>query len=211
MSTVVLFSGGLDSTTLAYHARATWGDPIHLLSCEYGQRHVWELSVAHQLAAEIVPQTHRTISVGPKGVGMRSALLGVKGSITENSSVVPCRNLWFLIAGAMNADALGSARVVIGANLDDAATYRDCRAETIEAQAEACRLALGWSGEFVAPFVQMTKRQIVERAVELGCLEQVKRSWSCYAPILFGDNWGDFRACDVCPACVKRKAALDGL
>lgn len=206
--TVVLFSGGMDSTALAYHVRAVWGDPVHMLSFEYGQRHLWELDVARRLAEEFAPASHKIVSVGPKGVGIRSALTEARGDVTENASVVPCRNLWFLIAGAMHADALGCARVAIGANADDAATYRDCRAETIKAQERACKFALGWHGEIVAPFVPWTKRRIVERAIELGCLEQVKRSWSCYQPKMTGTNWGEVEPCETCPACVKRAAAF---
>ena len=205
---VILFSGGLDSTTLAYHARAAWGDPVHLLSFEYGQRHMYELDVARKLAHDFVPQTHRIVSIGPKGVGMRSALLGTKGDVTENASVVPCRNLWFLITGAMHAQQLGLSRVAIGANADDAATYLDCRAETIKAQERACKFALGYDVEFLAPFVTWTKRKIVEHARDLGCESQVRRSWSCYQPILSGKTWGEFTACEACPACVKRADAL---
>jgi 7-cyano-7-deazaguanine synthase len=205
---VVLFSGGLDSTVLAYHARAVWGDPIHLLSFEYGQRHMYELDVARKLAHDFVPESHRIVSVGPKGVGMRSALLGSKGDVTENASVVPCRNLWFLIAGAMHADALKLTRVAIGANLDDAETYLDCRAETIKAQERACKFALGWTGEFLAPFVSWPKRKIVERGRELGIHRQMHGSWSCYQPVMTGKNWGDFAPCMKCPACLKREIAL---
>lgn len=208
--TVVLFSGGMDSTVLAYYARYWWGDPVHLLSCEYGQRHLYELDVARKLAHDFVPASHKNVAIGPKGVGLRSMLLQPKGDVTENGSVVPARNLWFLIAGAVHAQALGLSRVAIGCNNDDQATYRDCRDETIQAQAHACRLALDWPGSFEAPFVGHSKKMIADVAREIGCEGPMRRSWSCYQPVLSGENWGDFTPCETCPACVKRRAALDG-
>jgi len=46
---VVLASGGLDSTTLAYHLR-DMGAKARLLSFDYGQRHARELECARQVA-----------------------------------------------------------------------------------------------------------------------------------------------------------------
>jgi 7-cyano-7-deazaguanine synthase len=46
---VVLLSGGLDSTTAAYLARAS-GVAVHALSFDYGQRHRRELDAAARIA-----------------------------------------------------------------------------------------------------------------------------------------------------------------
>jgi 7-cyano-7-deazaguanine synthase len=46
---VVLASGGLDSTTLAYHLRGM-GAKTRLLSFDYGQRHARELECARHIA-----------------------------------------------------------------------------------------------------------------------------------------------------------------
>ena len=49
MKAVVLFSGGLDSTVLAYQLLAEGAD-LRLLSVHYGQRHQRELNDASRLA-----------------------------------------------------------------------------------------------------------------------------------------------------------------
>ena len=48
---VVLFSGGLDSTTVLAIAQAE-GFNVHALSFSYGQRHSVELDAAREIAAQ---------------------------------------------------------------------------------------------------------------------------------------------------------------
>src|SRR5438552_610149 len=50
-ATVVLLSGGLDSTTLLYHLRAE-GHPVLPISIWYGQRHARELVAARAICAQ---------------------------------------------------------------------------------------------------------------------------------------------------------------
>ncbi|HEU4793403.1 MAG TPA: 7-cyano-7-deazaguanine synthase, partial [Nitrolancea sp.] len=59
---VVLLSGGLDSTTAAYLARAS-GFAVHALSFDYGQRHRRELDAAAQIARQLGSAEHRVIRV----------------------------------------------------------------------------------------------------------------------------------------------------
>ena len=57
VKSVVLFSGGIDSTTALYWALAK-GPSVHALSFDYGQRHRVEIRMARKLVRKIgIPQT----------------------------------------------------------------------------------------------------------------------------------------------------------
>ncbi|MEC8613774.1 MAG: 7-cyano-7-deazaguanine synthase, partial [Verrucomicrobiota bacterium] len=56
MKTVVVYSGGLDSSVLLYHLREA-GHKIHALSVDYGQRHRCEFERASAICDELgIPQ-----------------------------------------------------------------------------------------------------------------------------------------------------------
>ena len=56
MKTVIVYSGGLDSTVLLYHLRQA-GHDIYALSVDYGQRHRCELDRASTICEELgIPQ-----------------------------------------------------------------------------------------------------------------------------------------------------------
>ncbi|MFO7581380.1 7-cyano-7-deazaguanine synthase, partial [Guyparkeria sp.] len=65
---VVLVSGGLDSATLAWQARAD-GFAVHALSFDYGQRHRAELDAAARVAEAVGAADHRTIRIDMDGIG----------------------------------------------------------------------------------------------------------------------------------------------
>jgi 7-cyano-7-deazaguanine synthase len=203
---VVLLSGGMDSTAALYRAIADYG-LARALTFEYGQRHWIEIDNARRIAAAAYVK-HSIVTLGAKGVGMGSLLTAMSGTITEATSVVPGRNLLFLWAGAVFAQAHGLDKVVIGACAEDQAGYLDCRPETFQAMREALRLGLGWDGAIFAPYINAPKVEILRDARRLGCLEAVRSSWSCYDPQQRPDAKVDEKTpCGVCPACVKRAAA----
>lgn len=211
--TVVLLSGGMDSTVAAFWALRTFGRPLHVLGIEYGQRHWIELEKAREVCGYLRPDSARNVSLGPPGVGLRGgALTKAHGEITEASSVVPGRNLMFLIKACGHALQKGAARIVIGCCGDDAATYADCREETLEAMGQALRLGMEWPGTVHAPLVGLSKKEVVDLAWRLGddCAGALSKSWSCYDPQRDSvrDNINHVRPCDKCPACVKRAAGF---
>lgn len=206
---VVLLSGGMDSTAALYWAleRHT---AVRALSCEYGQRHWIELDYARRIAgAARVP--HSIVTLGAKGVGVGSLLTAMKGTITEQSSVVPGRNLLFLWAAGVYAQAHRASRIVIGACAEDQAMYPDCRPATFASMQRALEFGLDCPGglEIEAPYINKSKVDILRDAQRLGCLGAVRESWSCYDPQEVQGETCDVKApCRRCPACRKREAAL---
>jgi 7-cyano-7-deazaguanine synthase len=183
---ILLLSGGLDSVVLL-HLTLSQGCHVHSVLLDYGQKHKRELDLAKW-------HCHQT--------GTLYSLLAIPqipgSSLTDGtgSKVVPNRNAIFIsfaVSVAMNAKA---DSVVFAANQDDATDFPDCRKEFVEAMSKATRLAAGV--EVCAPFINTTKKQIVEIGRKLGV--DFSRTWSCYQ--------GNFDPCGVCDACVKRAEAM---
>jgi 7-cyano-7-deazaguanine synthase len=137
---VVVFSGGLDSTTLAYWL-ASQGARLTLLSVDYGQRHGKELLYAARTAAAL-GAVHHVADLRPAasllgGSALTSAAVPVPdGHYTDESmraTVVPNRNALLLDLATGLAISTGAEAVAYGAHAGDHAVYPDCRPEFVAA------------------------------------------------------------------------------
>lgn len=200
--TIVLFSGGQDSTTCLYEVlRNSRAQEVMALSFDYRQRHRIELERAAQIASlagvrhEVVPVTLSVPSflttgdASPRADGLPPTF-------------VPGRNLIFLSHAFALAGATGAREIVFGANAIDYSGYPDCRPEFVEAMAAAGGAALGRSVRLLAPLIGMSKKEICELATP-ACWKALRLSWSCYDP-----QPGD-RTCGVCAACALRAKGFE--
>ena len=185
MTTVVLLSGGLDSTVALYMAKGQYAD-VTALSVNYRQPHgARELASAYAIAySASVPFAEINAAI-PWPPMQGDVLVG--------------RNMMLLTMAAARAVVRGGgqpARVVIGACAADADAFPDCRPEFLDAAAKALTLGLGAGVEIVAPLIDRTKAQIVATAALVGAWDAVGLSWSCYR--------GGKIPCGECNACLKR-------
>lgn len=179
--TIVLLSGGQDSTTCLYWARRGLEGPILALSFDYGQRHRIELERAAEIAA-MVKVEHRTITVD---LQVPSFLTNGNSELRSDglpATFVPGRNLIFLAHAYAIAGAVGARAVVFGANAIDYSGYPDCRPEFVNAMARAGDTALDRRIHLVTPLLYETKAGIVKMGETLGARAAIGRSWSCYDP-----------------------------
>lgn len=206
MKTVIIYSGGLDSTVLLYHLLHAGHEP-HALSIDYGQRHRCELAAAAQICEACgVPHANADLSaIQPllAGSSLTSPEIEVaEGHYTEatmKSTVVPNRNMIFLALATGHALSIGAGQVAYAAHSGDHAIYPDCRNEFADAMAAAMALADWKHVELSRPFVDWTKADIVRRGAELGV--PFAETWSCYK--------GGELHCGVCGTCIERREAFD--
>jgi 7-cyano-7-deazaguanine synthase len=206
MKSVLIYSGGLDSSVLLYHLRAA-GHTVHALSIDYGQRHRCELTHAAEICKTIdVPhQTADLSAIQPllAGSSLTSPEIEVaEGHYTEESmksTIVPNRNMILLAIAAGHALSIGAEEIAYAAHSGDHAIYPDCRNEFADAMAEAIRLCDWSTVELSRPFVDWTKADIVRRGAELGL--PFEKTWSCY-------QGGDIH-CGRCGTCIERREAFD--
>jgi len=200
----------LDSATaLAWAQRE--GYSCYALSVDYGQRHGAELEAAKRIAQRLGAAEHRIVKIDLAQFG-GSALIdrsiavpdqGVKGGIP--ATYVPARNTILLSLALGWAEVLGAQHIFIGANAVDYSGYPDCRPEYLEAFEAMANLATkaaveGRRVHISAPLIDLPKKEIVRRAIELGV--DPAETVTCYQPDAEG------RACGVCDACRIRKAGF---
>ncbi len=206
MKTVLIYSGGLDSTVLLYHLH-TAGHDISALTVNYGQRHSCELDSAQQICELLKVQNSiadlSAIQPLLAGSSLTSPEIEVaEGHYTEENmktTVVPNRNMILLALAAGHAISIGANSVAYAAHSGDHAIYPDCRNEFADAMAEAIRLADWSTVELERPFVNWTKADIVKRGTELNV--PFALTWSCYK--------GEAIHCGRCGTCIERREAFD--
>jgi len=207
---VVLLSGGLDSTTVAWIAKEEC-EELYALTILYGQTHKREVDCARRLAKRLGVAEHKVLQL-PLNKLTKSALFGngnipVEG-IEEGipSTWVPQRNSIFLSCAFAWAEVVGADRVYTGVNSVDYSGYPDCRPEFIAALNRALNLASkcfvegGTGVQIHTPIMNLTKNKIVELGLSLGVPYQL--TTSCYS--------GRDKACGLCDSCrIRRQAFLD--
>lgn len=205
MKAVLILSGGVDSTTLLFKMLAD-GYQVFALTFDYGQRHRKEIDCAKRVA-QVCRIPHQTVDLASiAGLLGESALLGRREvpscHYTEESArqtIVPNRNMIMLSVAAGYAEAESIPEVFYAAHRNDATIYPDCREEFVEALSRAIRLATAWHPVCLrAPFVKMTKAEIVRLGLELRVPYEL--TWSCY-------RGGDV-PCRTCPTCIEREEAF---
>jgi len=204
---IILFSGGVDSTTTLAIAVEQGFEPIPL-SIDYGQRHRLELEKGRQVLRQFPVHTHVVFPVDLTTIG-GSALtsdISVPKSRHIDQSIpatyVPARNLIFLSIAAALAEVHGAFDIFYGANVLDYSGYPDCRPEFIEAFEKTINTGTKAGSEgsrfrIHAPLLKMTKAEIIREGLRLGV--DYTHTHSCYDPLPDGASCGD------CDSCVIRK------
>jgi 7-cyano-7-deazaguanine synthase len=203
---VILFSGGLDSTTCMAIARAEGFAP-YAISFAYGQRHAVELELAKKNAGPLGAVDHLLVDFDYRKVG-GSALTGdtavPKDGVGSDIPVtyVPARNTIFLSFALGWGEVLGAFDIFIGVNALDYSGYPDCRPEYIAAFEKMANLGtkagVDGSGRFTihTPLIALSKADIIRKGVALGV--DYARTHSCYDPA------ADGAACGRCDSCRLR-------
>ncbi|KIH77648.1 preQ(0) biosynthesis protein QueC [Geoalkalibacter ferrihydriticus] len=204
---VILYSGGLDSTTcMALAGRA--GFASYALSFAYGQRHSIELDKAREYAPRIGAAEHLVVEVDMRRIG--GSALTAEGQVPKDGieegaipvTYVPARNTLFLSFALSWAEVLGAFDIFIGVNALDYSGYPDCRPEYIAAFEQlanlATRAAVEGQGRYRihTPLIDLTKAQIIQRGLALGV--DYALTHSCYDPLPEG------LACGRCDSCRLR-------
>jgi 7-cyano-7-deazaguanine synthase len=203
---VVLYSGGLDSTTCMAIARELGFEP-YALSFAYGQRHSVELEKAREYAPMVGAKEHMVVNIDLRQMGGSALTSEIDvpkdGADTAQIPItyVPARNTIFLSFALGWAEVLGAQDIFIGVNAVDYSGYPDCRPEFIAAFQQMADLATraGVEGnpyKIHAPLIDLTKAQIIEKGLSLGV--DYCYTHSCYDPAVDG------RACGHCDSCLLR-------
>jgi len=209
-SALVLFSGGIDSTTALYWALRRY-DRVLPVIFDYGQRHRVEINMARKTARRLGLEP-RLIKVDLRQIG-GSALTDEKikvpafkqaEEIKEGLPVtyVPFRNGIFIGLATALAETIDISHVVCGFNVIDSPNYPDTTGSFVRAMEKAINEGTGarLKGKklrIIAPFLKMKKSDIIRLGLSLGA--DYSYSVSCYA--------GGEIPCGRCSSCLLRARA----
>lgn len=204
---VVLFSGGLDSTTVLAQAMAE-GYQCYPLSFSYHQKHHSELQAAKRTAAKLgLPHKIVNLELGTlTGSALTDddkAVEDFKGLQAMPATYVPARNTVFLSIALSYAEVLNAYDIFIGVSAIDYSGYPDCRPAFVEAFEHLANVAtqIGSKEQRIcihAPLLHLSKADTIHLGLKLGV--NYAETVSCYrADAQTG------AACGTCDSCALRK------
>lgn len=222
---IVVFSGGMDSFTLLHKVMKENANPyqtpeqaallthkLRAISFDYGQRHRTEVLFAREICLrmniphEIIPlDVLKTLAKGSALTDDIAVPHGHYAAEQMRKTVVPGRNTVMLalaLAYAEGLDPEADAMIYYGAHAGDHHIYPDCRPEFVEAMGDAIEHASDCRVQMMAPFMNMTKAQILTKGLALGIpLADYGQTRTCYE--------GGELACGLCGSCSERLESFE--
>lgn len=200
---VIIYSGGLDSTTLLYEECERVALAV---TFDYGSNHA-----AHEIACArhhcaLLGIEHLVIELAFMAKYFESSLLSGADAIPDgnyndsnmHSTVVPFRNGIMLSVACGLAESRGLKRVLIANHGGDHAIYPDCRPEFVAAMDAAMQTGTYEGVTLVAPYTNISKADIVRRGTQMGI--DYGETYSCYR--------GGEHHCGRCGTCTERREAF---
>ena len=195
---VVLFSGGLDSTTVLYYALSK-GYEVSCLIFDYGQKHKKEIKTASKIA-KMLNLSYSMIKI--EMPWCKSSLVDKSVKVPEHKTIkegyvpttyVPGRNTIFLSYAVSYAETIKAQAIFIGVNAVDFSSYPDCTPSYLKAMRGVLK-ALKNNIGIIAPIEKMSKNEIIRLGLKLKVPYQY--TWSCYN--------GKKIPCGTCDSCKLR-------
>jgi 7-cyano-7-deazaguanine synthase len=195
---VILFSGGLDSTTVLYYAMDK-GYKCCCLLFDYDQKHKKEIKSAIKIAEDVkaehsivkisLPWSNDALTNKNKKVPVHKIL-----PKSVPPTYVPGRNTLFLSYALSYAESINAEAIFIGVNAVDFSNYPDCTPDFIKAYSNVLK-SLKTKISVKTPLLKMNKAQIIRLGIKLNV--PYKHTWTCYN--------GYSRPCMECDSCKLRE------
>lgn len=219
MKSLVLSSGGIDSTTCVGLAVKKYGsENVITASLYYGQKHDKELKCAKKIAeyygvkhieediSNVMKYAKDVCTLMKGGEDIEHASYAdqiAKHGEGRVATYVPFRNGLLLSIAAAYADSLfpnEAVDIYYGAHADDAAgqAYADCSPEFADAMDKAIMIGTYNKIHVNRPLIHMNKAEVVKTGLALNVPYEL--TWSCYE--------GKDKACGTCGTCIDRLNAF---
>jgi len=205
--TVIILSGGIDSTTLAYYLKDK-GHKLYALTFNYGQKQKEEISAALAIVKRL-KILHKVVDISSVKNLLKSALTksdikiphGHYAAKNMKSTVVPNRNMIMLSIAAGYASSIKAKNIAFAVHGGDHFIYADCRLLFVNAMCGVLMASFfddDIKPQVIAPFLNFDKTDIVR----IGYMLKVpfELTWSCYE--------GGKKHCGQCGTCRERKEAF---
>jgi len=204
---LIVFSGGMDSTTLLAREIAEKGaENVSAINFVYGSKHNKRERIAARTIAGYYQIKLVEIDMDFVGKLFKSDLLESGGAIPEGhyeaenmaSTVVPFRNGIMIAIATGYAESIGAGGVYLGSHAGDHAIYPDCRMEFNVPMMNAVIAGTDGKVQVFMPFSRSSKADLVSMAAEMRA--PLELSYSCYK--------GGQKHCGLCGTCYERQEAF---
>jgi 7-cyano-7-deazaguanine synthase len=199
---VVIFSGGLDSTTCLGIALNEGFQP-YPITFKYGQRHDKEVLQAQEIIKYYNLENHKIVdleflgSIGGSSLTQHDLVINQNGVKDEMpNTYVPARNMIFLSLATSYAESINAEKIYIGVSAIDYSGYPDCRPDFINAIQKAINLGTSCKPkiEISTPLISKSKAETIDIGMKLKVPYDL--TTSCYI--------GEKVACGTCDSCRLR-------
>lgn len=202
--TIVLHSGGLDSTVCLLQAIETNKEVISL-GIDYNQKNIIENQYALD-QCEKYGVERKIIKVEwdrpLKTVSINNPISEIKGHASQY--FLEGRNIVFLALACAESAGISAEEVWMGVSGIDSPNYPDCSLKFIESFRKMLEYGYPLGPRIITPLINKTKLEIVRKAHKLGIKKE--DTWSCYNPV-FSRNKTE--PCDECNACILNNYAWE--
>lgn len=209
---IILLSGGLDSIVSLAYLKDSYNISL-ALTFDYGQKAFEKESIAALEIANHYNIEHKIIKLDwLKDITKTSLVsadelpsLGIENlddfelaEKTAKSVWVPNRNGLFINIAACFADSFNYTHIIIGANKEEATTFKDNSKNFIDAVNNSLANSTNQDVQVIAPLIGFDKNKIVEIGIENEIPFELVRS--CYR--------NSEKHCGICESCNRLKRAL---
>lgn len=210
---IILLSGGLDSVVSIATIKEEM-DVSLAITFNYGQKSFENELAASKKIAKFYSIDHEIVTLDWLNNISTSALntdeniprLKIENlkniEETKNSAKsvwVPNRNALFINIAACYAESRNFSHIIIGANKEEAQTFKDNSLEFINAMNNSLKTSTNTTPQVIAPLINLDKTEIVQQGVKLNI--PFEHIYSCYL--------NGTKQCGECESCLRLKRALE--
>lgn len=210
---ILLLSGGLDSVVSLALVRNEYNN-ILALTFDYGQKSFEKEKKSSSEIAKYYKIKHQIIKldwlkdISKSSLNTNTDIPNLDITELDNRCLtektaqsvwVPNRNGLFINISACYAEALGYNTIIIGANKEEAATFKDNSLNFINAVNTSIKNSTNVEIKVAAPLINKTKQEIVKCAIEYKIPFNLINS--CYNKVE--------GHCGKCESCLRLKRALE--
>lgn len=207
---VAVLSGGLDSTVMTHLLVEKYGaSRVYALSYDYGQKQRVELGWA-SITCHTLGITHRILDLSILGDIVRNVSANIGGTDVAMPTIrdvlgdpqpktyVPFRNMILNSLAFSYAESNDASHVFTGLQVHDEYGYWDTTQKFVDTMNAVADQNRTHKVRLEAPFSLLSKYHEIEIMKELGKVDALAHTLTCYNPNEEGES------CGKCPSCSER-------